>query len=84
MMFFLQISTSSGSKDKADMVIASASADTNVRLIAVKELLSSLFNDNDLSSTDKVRQSSLVKNSLIYLEYQGINHVCSHSPYPRL
>lgn len=66
------------------MVIASASADANVRLIAVKELLSSLLNDHDLSSTDKVRQSSLVKNSLIYLEYQGINHVCSHSPYPRL
>jgi len=69
MMFFLQISTSSSSKDKTDMVIASASADANVRLIAVKELLSSLLNDNDLSSTDKVRQPSLVKNSLIYLEY---------------
>jgi len=43
------------------MIIASASADTNVRLIAVKELLASLSNDDDLSSMDKVSQSSLGK-----------------------
>lgn len=43
------------------MIIASASADTNVRLIAVKELLASLSNGDDLSSMDKVSQSSLGK-----------------------
>ncbi|KAJ3564821.1 hypothetical protein NP233_g8044 [Leucocoprinus birnbaumii] len=46
------VSTSNpGSKDKADIFVASASADTNVRLIAVRELLSSL-SGKDMSPTD--------------------------------
>lgn len=51
----LQVSTDgSQSKDGADMVVASTSADTSVRVVAVKELLSSL-SDTSLTETDRVR-----------------------------
>lgn len=51
----LQVSTDgSQSKVGADMVVASTSADTSVRVVAVKELLSSL-SDTSLTETDRVR-----------------------------
>lgn len=47
------------SQGKADMVVASASADTNIRVIAVKELLASL-SSSSLTGADKVCYSSMV------------------------
>ncbi|EKM74924.1 hypothetical protein AGABI1DRAFT_123475 [Agaricus bisporus var. burnettii JB137-S8] len=50
----LSLVSTDGSQSKvgADMVIASTSADTNVRVVAVKELLSSL-SDTSLTETDR-------------------------------
>jgi U3 small nucleolar RNA-associated protein 10 len=40
------------------MVVASTNADTNIRVVAVKELLSSL-SDPSLTETDRVNDSTL-------------------------
>ncbi|KXN83997.1 U3 small nucleolar RNA-associated protein 10 [Leucoagaricus sp. SymC.cos] len=61
--------SSSGSKDKTDMALASTNADTNVRLIAVKQLLSSLSKD-ELTSADKEYIASALISRAQDTEYQ--------------
>lgn len=54
-----QVSTAGSQSKEVDMVLASTSADTNIRVIAVKELLSSLSNSS-LTTADQVGHTSMI------------------------